>query len=432
TAKWNSPQSAKEWTNKKINAVWSFKKGTPLLSKTWQERASRVAQHALKRPQFLITDWLNQPFTLHLARLSLMLGDHYYSGQNRVGQKTAWHDKKWGNTQKNTVYANTWRERGSKHNGKYNQTLDDHLIGVYRNSHQIARTLSSLKSAQPVITRHPILKKRTADKNFAWQNKAYELAVSVRDKAQAHGFFGVNVASTGKGKTFANARIMYGFADERKGCRFSVALGLRTLTLQTGKAYQEMLRLEDDELAVMIGSSAVKALFDATSKEQQELEAKKQREDENRLPSIARAGSESADDFIDQDNYVTYEGAMGDGPLTKWLEKSPKAQKLLSAPVLVSTIDHLMPATEGSRGGKQITPMLRLLTSDLVIDEPDDFGLDDLPALCRLVNWAGMLGSKVLLSSATLPPDLINALFDAYLAGRKHYEKAVGDNLSRT
>ena len=39
--------------------------------------------------------------------------------------------------------------------------------------------------------------------------------------------------------------------------------------------------------------------------------------------------------------------------------------------------------------------MLRLLTSDLVLDEPDDFGLEDLPALCRLVNWAGMLGSRI-------------------------------------
>jgi CRISPR-associated endonuclease/helicase Cas3 len=123
---------------------------------------------------------------------------------------------------------------------------------------------------------------------------------------------------------------------------------------------------------------------------------------------------------------------LGDGPLSRWLENSPKNNKLVNAPVLVSTIDHLMPSTEGSRGGKQIAPMLRLLTSDLVLDEPDDFGLEDLPALCRLVNWAGMLGSNVLLSSATLPPDLINALFAAYLAGRKHYEAAVSVNPSQT
>ena len=53
---------------------------------------------------------------------------------------------------------------------------------------------------------------------------------------------------------------------------------------------------------------------------------------------------------------------------------------------------------------------------------------DDLPALTRLVNWAGMLGSRVLLSSATLPPALIESLFDAYLAGRKIFQKVVGES----
>ena len=105
---------------------------------------------------------------------------------------------------------------------------------------------------------------------------------------------------------------------------------------------------------------------------------------------------------------------------------NPTLLKMLSAPLLVSTIDHLIPATEGARGGKQIAPMLRLLTSDLVLDEPDNFDLTDLPALCRLVNWAGMLGSRVLLSSATLPPALVSALFEAYQSGRADYQKACG------
>jgi CRISPR-associated endonuclease/helicase Cas3 len=70
--------------------------------------------------------------------------------------------------------------------------------------------------------------------------------------------------------------------------------------------------------------------------------------------------------------------------------------------------------------------MLRLLTSDLILDEPDDFGLEDMPALCRLVNWAGMLGSKVLLSTATMPPSLALALFEAYQSGRQSYVEAVG------
>jgi CRISPR-associated endonuclease/helicase Cas3 len=411
---WNSPRSADDWSKADIEKVWSFPFGTPFCSQTWCDKVSRIASQALKRAAFTKRPWLFDPFTLHLSRLGLMLADHYYSSQNRVGIKTTWHDKSWGKTVKKTVYANTWREYRSEDNGKYNQTLDDHLIGVYHCSHQLVRLLPVLKESLPVITRHPELKKRTTLPRFAWQNKAYELAVSVRDQSDKQGFFGINVASTGMGKTFANAKIMYGLSDERKGCRFNVALGLRTLTLQTGDAFKELLRLDEEDLAVLIGSSAVQALH----------------EESNQHTGVF--GSESASVFEDQDNYVSYDGILGDGLLSKWLDRSPKIKKLVNAPLLVSTIDHLMPATEGSRGGKQIAPMLRLLSSDLVLDEPDDFGLEDLPALCRLVHWAGMLGSKVLLSSATLPPDLTEALFDAYLAGRKHYEKAVNVNPSKT
>ena len=91
---------------------------------------------------------------------------------------------------------------------------------------------------------------------------------------------------------------------------------------------------------------------------------------------------------------------------------------------MVSTIDHLTPATEGVRGGRQIVPMLRLLTSDLVLDEPDEFDLNDLPALARLVNWAGMLGANVLVSTATMPPALAYALFESYQEGRKAFNTA--------
>ena len=123
-----------------------------------------------------------------------------------------------------------------------------------------------------------------------------------------------------------------------------------------------------------------------------------------------------------ENEFVYYDGGIDDGALKQWLDNSPGALKLLNAPIVTCTIDHLMPATERLKGPRFIPPMLRLMTSDLVLDEPDDFSQEDFPALCRLVNWAGLLGSKVLLSSATLPPDLMEGLFDAYLAGRIQYQ----------
>ncbi|MBF4390777.1 type I-F CRISPR-associated helicase Cas3, partial [Vibrio anguillarum] len=58
-----------------------------------------------------------------------------------------------------------------------------------------------------------------------------------------------------------------------------------------------------------------------------------------------------------------------------------------------------------------------LMSSDLVIDEIDDFTGDDLIAIGRLVHLAGMLGRKVMISSATIPPDLALGLYNAYRQG---------------
>ncbi len=266
-----------------------------------------------------------------------------------------------------------------------------------------------IRKTLPAITRHKGFKQRSKDEKYRWQDQAFDVACALRERSVEQGFFGINMASTGCGKTFANARIMYGLADEKQGCRFSIALGLRTLTLQTGDALRKRLHLEEDDLAVLIGSQAVKELHQLRQKA---LE-----------PDV---GSISAEALFAEHQYVSYDGSLDDGRLSHWLRKDNKLNKLLSAPVLVATIDHLIPATEGIRGGKQIAPMLRLLTSDLVLDEPDDFDINDLSALCRLVNWAGLLGSRVLLSSATLPPALIQALFNAYRAGRQDYQLACG------
>ena len=393
---WNSPQCEKteEWSETVQKDVWKFPQKTPLHSKTWRTKASKLAIRALKRPGFM-KNWMEDRFSMHMARMVLMLSDHCYSARDAT---LGYQDNSY------KAYANT--DRKTK---QLKQKLDEHLIGVSHSCIPLGKGLPSLRQTLPAITRHKKFKKRCTDPRFRWQNKCYELANGLKKRSAEHGFFGVNMASTGCGKTFANARIMYGLAEEKLGCRFSVALGLRALTLQTGDALRERLKIEEEDLAVLIGSSAVRQLHEFN----------------NNYEKIA--GSESAEKLVDEYQYVSYEGTLDDGLLSRWLSDSPNLHKLLSAPITVSTIDCLMPATEGERGGKQIAPMLRLLTSDLVLDEPDDFDLNDLPALTRLVNWAGMLGSRVLLSSATLPPALVRALFEAYLAGRNDFQRACGE-----
>ena len=68
-------------------------------------------------------------------------------------------------------------------------------------------------------------------------------------------------------------------------------------------------------------------------------------------------------------------------------------------------------------------PLLRLMSSDLVIDEIDDFDKKDLIAISRLVHLAGMMGRSVAISSATIPPDLAQGMFRAYMRGLACYNQ---------
>ncbi len=407
-ALWNSPNCKDNDQQAFISKNWTFTKGLPVASAQWRAKAcllaSETREKLLLQPQAQI-NWLNeQLFTTHLARLSLMLADHFYSSQ---GVTQEWQNPHY------QAYANT--DRQSK---ALKQKLDEHLIGVANHAQKIAIALPKLNASLNSLEINAFLTS-SVDKNqkekFGWQDSAKKLAQTLSKETLTQGFFGINMASTGKGKTLANAKIMYALGSETGRIRFSVALGLRTLTLQTGREYREKLELTDEELAIAVGGIAVKQLFENVQN--------KGTDTKEQIEQPSATGSESQNEFIDAELYVDYKGDLKAHSLSKWTQTNEKLEKLLIAPVLVSTIDHLMPATEGTKGGKQIAPMLRLLTSDLVLDEPDDFGLEDLPALCRLVHWAGMLGSRVLLSTATLPPALANALFQAYQAGWAHYAK---------
>lgn len=394
---------------------WDFEPhGLPVTTDAWRKQASRLAQRLLAlRAQPGKGDWLGNPYVMHIARLSLMLADHHYSslGVDRVtGQPVA------GRVQGQSGYplfANTHdsvprnrQGRGNPH--RLNQPLDEHLLGVARHSATVTHALPRFESHLPRLGECKPLKKRAKDDRFRWQDKAADLATSVRGHSAQHGAFVVNMASTGCGKTLGNARVMHALADPAQGMRCAFAMGLRTLTLQTGRAFRDLLDLADDELAIRVGGSASRALF------------------EHHERIAEQTGSASTQALVEEDGHVVFEGNHEAHPVLQRVLHDPQAAKLLVAPLLVCTIDHLTPATESQRGGRQIAPMLRLMSGDLVLDEPDDFDMADLPALTRLVHWAGLLGARVLLSSATLPPALVQGLFEAYRQGRTQFARNRG------
>lgn len=371
---------------------WTFETSLPFELPKWRKRAAVLADKLLRLTKFPGKgDWLNNPYIMHLARLSLMAADHHYSSLPPDSK-----DRVQGDAG-DSLFANTHKD------GSLKQTLSEHLLGVARLTGSIAHSLSHIERHLPRLADHRGLAQRSGSPKFRWQDKAAEAAAELRQPSEKSGAFIVNMASTGCGKTLANARILYSLSNPDEGMRASFALGLRTLTLQTGRSYREDLRLSEDELAIRVGGSANRALF-----EFYEAQAE-------------ASGSASTQDLMEEDGYVAYEGFLDEHPVLSKALADRRIRSLISAPILVCTIDHLMPATEAQRAGRQIAPMLRLMSSDLVLDELDDFDIDDLPALTRLVHWAGLLGSRIVISSATLPPSLVEAMFQSYLEGRKHF-----------
>lgn len=391
---WNEVRQQAEAAQ--IEPYWKPAGPLPVVEPKWRAQAARLAKRLQELRARREGDWLGNPYVMHLARLSLMLADHHYSSLPVDSSERVEGDGK------STLYANTDRD------GRLKQPLDEHLLGVAQGAGLIVHALPGFERHLPRLANHRGLRKRSADPRFSWQDKAADAAVSLREAAREHGAFVINMASTGCGKTLANARILYALANPQQGLRATYALGLRTLTLQTGRSYRTDLHLGEDELAIRIGGSASRALFEYY---EQKAEAR---------------GSASVQDLIEEDSHILYDGVGVDHPLLARALHDPEIGKLLSAPMLVCTVDHMVPATESLRAGRQIAPMLRLMSADLVLDELDDYDLNDLPALTRLVHWAGLLGTRVVLSSATLPPSLVEGMFLAYRAGRIQYRRNRG------
>ncbi len=343
---------------------------------------------------------------LHHARLCLMLGDHHYSSQPA--------SEKWRSPVQ--LFANT--DRKSR---QLKQKLDEHLVGVKKHALEVANLLPLIQrleqdEATAIFDNTALRKPSSGD--FAWQQKAIKCIAEYKKQYKLTGAFVVNMASTGCGKTFANAKIMQALSAEGNSLRYVLALGLRTLTLQTGDEYRERVGLNSDELAVLIGSKAVTELHDAGNRQSSTGEFASRHES---------LGSESLESLLD--NEVDFSGVLPEDDLSTVLTDK-RARQFLYAPVLACTIDHIMGATETKRGGRYILPSLRLMSSDLVIDEVDDFSGEDLAAIGRLVHLAGMLGRKVMISSATIPPALAEGFFHAYRLGWQLFSQSQNQTAS--
>ena len=396
---------SKDWgyKNKEKQHNLDFSKGLLEKSLYWIKELQKWALKT-KKCLPLLQECLSNggwPVILHHIRLSLMLGDHFFSSQDA--------DPKWQG--QSHLYANTKADTQSK---EYKQTLDEHLVGVMKEAVCISHLLPRMESQLPKLSldRTHIIKKKSSEK-FRWQDKAVDVIkhwkenTNIIRKENQYGFFGVNMASTGTGKTFANAKIMLALSKSENNLRYILALGLRTLTLQTGDEYRNRIQLDKSSLAVQIGSKAVMELHERNTQTEREKE----------LEENINRGSESMETLLEEEMDSEYDNTEWEKTAFKIALKDQRQKKFFYSPVLVCTIDLIISATETKRGGRYILPCLRLMSSDLVIDEIDDFNQEDLISIGRLIFLTGMLGRKVIISSATIPPALAEGYFNSYQKG---------------
>ena len=394
------------YVKQSVEPTWKFSQHLPLLSDAWCKEAARWARKAQGNLASIAEKASHERLMLSLARLGLMVGDHHYSSKDA--------NPRWKTDL--LLDANTHKDKVTGQSIP-KQKLDEHLVGVMESALKATHLLPYLETGLPQVSELRALRKPAKGK-FAWQNKAVEALSDWRNNhpLEQNGFFAINMASTGYGKTFANAKIM-GALSANQSLRYNLALGLRTLTLQTGDEYRSKLQLDNTQMAVLVGSSAIRFLHEQSHIEKQvQLELNEELEEQS--------GSASAAELETSFDIDIALGEAVDDKFSTVLKNSPKARQLLYAPVVVCTIDHLMPATESVAGGKHILPTLRLMSADLVIDEVDDFNQEDMPAIARLVHLAGMLGRKVMISSATIPPAIAEGLLQAYQAGWQLFAKS--------
>jgi CRISPR-associated endonuclease/helicase Cas3 len=294
----------------------------------------------------------------------------------------------------------------------------DHLPGVAR-------------EACPEAIREP----KQGPERFAWQKAAAEHAAKISTTASG-GFFGCILAGTGTGKTRGAPTILAGatFSDpdtDRRDLRYNLALGLRTLAHQSAKEYVEDLGFSQEDIAVLVGGETISWENSDKKADPAEPDAN-ETGSEDRFSNISGLRAERPEaeaEAID----LSQLGLDCDRILPAFMERiieaardnGPMLRRLIASPLVVATIDHLMPAADARRSW-HLASVLRLVSSDMIIDEIDQFSEEDLIAIERLSEIVGTFGRRLIIMSATMPLDIASQMHSAYRRGYSDFCRRSG------
>lgn len=250
---------------------------------------------------------------------------------------------------------------------------------------------------------------------FGWQARSCEAAAAVA--ATGGGFFGCVMAGTGTGKTrglpaLLASAVMSDPEPGRRRLRFNLGLGLRTLASQSAKSYVRDLGFRPEDLRFLIG----RPVIDFPGEDDQEIVAAGPLRLADSGVSIL-----SPDAAFEEEGLGDLSWDPDEDPpllLHELGQHDQDVKGLMGAPVMVGTIDQVMASVHPVKS-RHLIASARVMTSDLIIDEIDQFGPEDLAALYRLVHQFGACGRRVIIASATAPLDVAQSAFAAYRKGWK-------------
>lgn len=380
----------------------------------WIERLHLAAKDLAPLPQISAGSDL-------WARTCLMLGDHLGSSMKEKGDGHG-------------HLANTAEE------GDRRVAMDSLETHVRRVSQEVRQAFSAIYGGRntfpalsekeiPSLIRTPLAQ----NDRFAWQAAAAE-AASTQVAIGAGGFFGCLIAGTGTGKTRAAPTLLSAatLADpviERRGLRYTLGLGLRTLATQSASEYLDDLGFAEKAVSVLVGTPPLafpEGDQDERSGSEERLSHLSAFEVENASGHVPEPGSEAEADWLAGLSFNSDRRLPAF--FSRLAEKDrhgAKLLRLLETPILCATIDHLMPVTAASRS-RHLHAALRLISSDLILDEIDQYGAEDLAAVARLVHLAGVAGRRVIIMSATLPDVTADALYESYARGWSEHAALFG------